>query len=125
MQPSSFNSAASTSPRRRELERAVEAYVQRLMADHPEVVEVIWFGSWATGQPGRYSDVDLCVVLSVSPIARARDRIPLYLPDRFPGGIDLFPYTRAELDAMRTTAPAWWHAIRDGRTVASRPAARP
>lgn len=119
----SSSSVATASPRRRELERALEAYVQHVMAAHPEVVEIIWFGSWVTGQPSRYSDVDLCLLLSDSPILPIRDRIPQYLPDRFPGGIDIFPYTLAEFDRLRISAPSWWRAIRDGRTVARRPAA--
>lgn len=119
----SLPSAAATSPRRPVLDQAVEQYAERLLVRHPEVIEVIWFGSWVTGQPSRYSDVDLCLLLSGSAIPRIRDRIPEYLPDRFPGGIDIFPYTLLEFDGLRISAPSWWRAIRAGRTVARRPAA--
>ncbi|MGH7254716.1 MAG: nucleotidyltransferase domain-containing protein [Nitrospirales bacterium] len=94
-----------------------------MIARHSEVLEVIWFGSWVTGQPSRRSDVDLCLLLSDSPIPRIRDRIPQYLPDRFPGGMDLFPYTQVEFDRLRTSRASWWRAIRAGRTVVRRPAA--
>ena len=118
-QPSSI-SAGPISQRRREVERAVEAYVQSLMARHPEVAEVIWFGSWTTGQAGRCSDVDLCILLTGSPIDRIRDRIPVYLPDRFPGGLDIFPYTLHEFAALQDKAPTWWRTIRAGRTITRR-----
>lgn len=116
----SSTSAAATSPRRQQLEEAILAYARRIMDQQPEVAEIIWFGSWVTGQPGRCSDVDLCVLLSASPIARTRDRIPLYIPDRFPGGVDVFPYTLEEFASLEREAPSWWRAIRSGRTVAKR-----
>jgi predicted nucleotidyltransferase len=94
--------------------------VQDLMARHTEVAEVIWFGSWVAGQASRHSDVDICLLLSFSPIARIRDRIPLYLPDRFPGGIDVFPYTLEEFAALELASPSWWRTIRSGRTLARR-----
>ena len=94
--------------------------MHNLLARHPEVAEVIWFGSWITGHASRHSDVDLCVLLTTSPIRRIRDRIPLYLPDRFPGSIDVFPYTLEEFAALQHTAPSWWRAIRAGRTLTHR-----
>lgn len=121
MRESSLNSAAVISPRRLEIEQSVQAYVRDLLARCPEVVEVIWFGSWVTGQPSRYSDVDLCLLLSHSPVERIRDRIPHYLPDRFPGGLDVFPYTLDEFEALQTTAPPWHRSIRAGRTIVRRP----
>ncbi len=120
MRERSLSTVVSSSPRRQALERAVRDYAQVLLTRHPEVVDVIWFGSWVTGQPSRYSDVDLCLLLSSSPLARLRDRIPLYLPDRFPSGLDLFPYTTEEFHALETELPRWWQTIRSGWTVASR-----
>ena len=115
-----MNSAAITSPRRLEIERAVCAYAQDLLAGYPEVIKVIWFGSWVTGHPSRHSDVDICLLLSSSPHPRMRDRIPVYLPDRFPGGIDLFPYTIDEFKELETDLPTWWRTINAGQTVARR-----
>ena len=76
--------------------RAVDEYAQRLFSTRPEVEEIIVFGSFAkeTYAPG--SDVDVLIVLSHSD-RPFRDRIPVYLPGRFPAGLDLFPYTRDEL----------------------------
>ena len=120
MREPSLRSAGLISPRRLEVEEAVRAYAHDLLLRCPEIVEVIWFGSWVTGRPSRYSDVDLCLLLSYSVVERIRDRIPEYLPDRFPGGLDVFPYTLDEFEALRTSAPTWYRAIRAGRTVTSR-----
>lgn len=123
MREPSLNSAVAISPRRQEVERAVRAYVRDLLSRCPEVQAVIWFGSWVTGRPSRYSDVDICLILSESPTERIRDRIPRYLPDRFPGGLDVFPYTVEEFDALRSTAPSWYRAIKAGLTFTRHPPA--
>ena len=115
-----MSSAVSSYPRHQELEKAVRAYAENLLTCHPEVVEVIWFGSWVTGQPSRYSDVDLCVLLSASTLPRLRDRIPQYLPNRFPSGLDVFPYTTKEFDELETHSPRWWQTIRSGKVIVSR-----
>jgi len=76
--------------------RSVDEYARRLFAEHPEVEEVVVFGSFAKGNYAPGSDVDILIVLSDS--ARPfRDRIPELLPGAFPVGLDLFPYTRAEI----------------------------
>ena len=83
--------------------RAMDAYAVRLLAAHPEVEEIIVFGSFAddTWAPG--SDLDVFVVLSRS-AKSVRDRIPNLLPGAFPVGVDLFPFTREEV-AARTPSP--------------------
>jgi len=51
---------------------------------------------------GRYvpgSDVDLFVVLSRADTL-VRDRIPRLVPDTFPVGVDVFPFTRAEIAGL-------------------------
>ena len=119
MQEPSLPFAAVISPRQ-ELELAVEAYVTDLFRRHPEAMEVICFGSWVTGQPSRCSDVDLCILLGHSPIARIRDRIPIYLPDRFPTGVDVFPYAREEFDVLKARSPSWYAAISGGKRITRR-----
>lgn len=95
---------------------AVEAYARELRAAHPEIERIVWFGSWVTGIPSPGSDVDLCLVLTHSEKA-VRDRIPDYLPFGFPVGIDLFPYTRVELERLRESAPTWYAEIARGRVL--------
>jgi predicted nucleotidyltransferase len=80
--------------------RALDAYVGTLVREHPEVDEVILFGSVATGTAVPGSDVDLLLVLSAAD-RPFLDRIPRFLPTGFPVGVDVFPYTRAEIECMR------------------------
>lgn len=101
--------------------RALEEHVRRLVARHPEVEEVILFGSLAKGTPVPGSDVDLIIILDASE-ARFIDRIPAFLPDRFPVSMDVFPYTRDEFERMRRQRNTLVRdAIRDGVVMFRRP----
>lgn len=111
-----MNSVVIKSIDRKEIARAVTAYVARLRAEHPEVERVFWFGSWVTGLPAPGSDVDLCLVLSSSDRA-IRDRVVDYLPVGFPVGVDLFAYTRAEFSRLEEISPGWYATITSGREL--------
>ncbi len=82
------------------MRRAMDAWAARLLAERPEVEEVVVFGSFAEGRWAPGSDLDVFLVLGRAdkPI---RDRVPDYLPGPFPVGIDLFPFTRAEIEERR------------------------
>jgi predicted nucleotidyltransferase len=97
--------------------QAVDEYVHALAARHRELEEVVLFGSLASGTPVPGSDVELVLVLSSSD-RPFRERIPLFLPGRFPVGVDVFPYTRAEIQRMRQEGnPLIVRALREGVTV--------
>jgi len=98
------------------VDRAVRGFARSLLASHPEVRRVYWYGSWVTGIPTPSSDVDLCVVVSHDS-RRPRDRIPDYLPERFPTGVDLTVLTEEELQELRERSPAWYRAIIKGREI--------
>ena len=85
------------------IHRAMDAYAARLLAAHPEVEEVVVFGSFVDGTWAPGSDLDVFVVLAAS-AKLVRDRIPDLLPGAFPVGVDLFPYTREEI-AARLPSP--------------------
>jgi predicted nucleotidyltransferase len=68
---------------------AMDAYADRLLGGHPEVEEIVVFGSFAEGNWAPGSDLDVFIVLSGSPTS-VRDRIPDLLPGAFPVGVDLF-----------------------------------
>jgi predicted nucleotidyltransferase len=87
----------------RAVRRAMDAWAARLLAEHAEVREVVVFGSFAEGRWAPGSDLDVLLVLESSE-KQARDRIPGYLPGAFPVGVDVFPFTRAEL-AEREGSP--------------------
>ena len=81
------------------LHRAVDAYAERLLSDHPEIEEIVIFGSFAKGTYAPGSDVDVFILLRRSD-KRVRDRIPDFLPGAFPVGVDIFPYTKDEVLAL-------------------------
>jgi predicted nucleotidyltransferase len=92
----------------------VEEQVRALAARHPELEEAILVGSLVRGIPVPGSDVDVLLVLSRSDRS-FRDRIPAFLPDRFPVGMDVFPYTRVELQRMSADGnPFIQGVLRDG-----------
>ena len=79
--------------------RALDSYVAALVVEHPEIERVVLFGSMARGGTVPGSDVDLLLVISGSD-QPFLDRVPIYTPDRFPVGIDVFPYTQTEIRSM-------------------------
>ncbi len=80
----------------------MDDYAASLFRDHPEVEEVIVFGSMAEGNYAPGSDIDVFLVLSRSD-RDARDRIPQLLPGSFPIPVDLFPYTREEIARLASS----------------------
>ena len=99
--------------------REMDAYAARLFAAHPEVEQIIVFGSFADGTWAPGSDLDVFVVLSGS-AKGVRDRIPDLLPGAFPVGVDLFPFTREEIAArtpsvlLDAVARSRWRYARPG-----------
>ncbi|MDI6872775.1 nucleotidyltransferase family protein [Candidatus Solincola sp.] len=102
------------------IEDALRSYIHRLASEFPEVRRVVLFGSFVReeGVPG--SDVDILIELSGSKLPFL-DRIPRYLPRRFPVGVDVFPYTT---DELRTLLEEGNHFLRraldEGREILSR-----
>lgn len=77
----------------------LRVFAARLRQQHPEIEKVLVFGSLVRGDCVPGSDVDLLVVLRESTVPFL-DRIPRYMPSHFPVGVDVFPYTREELERM-------------------------
>ena len=102
--------------------RAVEAHARALVARRPEIDEIRVFGSLVKGMAVPGSDVDLLIVLSASD-RPFRDRIAAYLPGAFPCGVDVFPYTRAEIARMTREGNSFIAAaLGEGRTIFTRAA---
>jgi predicted nucleotidyltransferase len=76
---------------------ALHHLVESRYRPDPRVVAVYLFGSFARGDAVPGSDVDLLVVLDRDH-RPMRDRIPDYLPDAFPVGVDIIPWTLGELE---------------------------
>ena len=78
---------------------AVDLAIQEYAADlrnKDDVLAAYLCGSWAKGNYTAASDLDLLIVIKEDP-RPPRERIPSYLPIRFPVSLDLFIYTEAEL----------------------------
>ena len=95
------------------VEAAVRRWARSIAARRPEIRRIIWFGSRVNGTSSPGSDVDVCVLISHSE-RPCRDRISDYLPFGFPVGMDIFPYTAAELDRLRSEHPSWYEALTSG-----------
>ena len=114
-----MNSVVIKSINREEIDRSVDSYTGDLRAKHPEIERIYWFGSWVDGLPSPGSDVDMCIIISSSEKIM-RDRIPEYLPVKFPLGIDLFVYTRDEFEQLAVDHPGWYKVIISGREIQGR-----
>jgi predicted nucleotidyltransferase len=88
-----------TYPDREAIKKALHELVKDLVESHPELEAVILFGSFARGDSVPASDVDLLLILAQSE-RPFHERIPKFLPSRFPVGVEVFPYTREEMEGM-------------------------
>ena len=117
MRPRSSNSARIISVDRDRVQRELQAAVRNLKTSHPEIEQVLLFGSWARGDYFPGSDLDLLIVLSEAE-GRPLDRIPRYFPAGLSVPVDVFPYTRAELEERRALRdPFVCRALREGVEV--------
>lgn len=98
-----MSSVAVKSVDEAQVRRRMDDYAARLLSSHPEIEEIVVFGSFAEGTYAPGSDLDVFIILSHSEKS-IRDRVPGYLPGAFPVGVDLFPFTREEI-AARTPSP--------------------
>ncbi|SHK33800.1 nucleotidyltransferase domain-containing protein [Rhodothermus profundi] len=115
MQKRSYGSVTVFSLDRPQVEAALQTLAETLR-QREEVLAVVCFGSWARGEAGIGSDVDLLVVLRASEQPFLK-RIDAYLPATFPVDLDLFPYT---LDEIRNGQPLAQTALQTGRVLWSR-----
>jgi uncharacterized protein len=84
---------------RKQILTALKKLIQEWAQKHPELEQVILFGSYARGDYFPGSDVDVLLILEKSDQPFLK-RIPTFLPAEFPVDIDIFPYTRNEIKRM-------------------------
>jgi predicted nucleotidyltransferase len=84
---------------REQILKALENLIQEWTQQHPELEQVILFGSFARADYFPGSDVDVLLILQSSdqPLL---SRIRQFLPTHFPVDIDVFPYTKNEFERM-------------------------
>lgn len=73
-----------------------------LLGAHREIEEVIIFGSFANDTYAPGSDLDVFIVLGQAS-QPVRDRIATFLPDSFPVPVDVFPFTRSEMEELSSS----------------------
>ena len=107
MPRASFNSVRHDAVPRERVVEAAQAWADRLRAEHPEVLRVGYFGSYATNTYVPGSDFDVLIEVSHTRAGRRADRADRYRPDRFPVGLELFVYTTDELARARSEGSAF------------------
>ncbi len=101
---------------RRRLDQAVGKLVRR----YPEIERVVLFGSLARDDAVPGSDADLLVVLRESNLPFL-DRFTRYLPNHCGIGVEVFAYTKAELEKMTHERNLFiLDALREGETLFER-----
>jgi predicted nucleotidyltransferase len=91
---------------------AFRRWARDLRDNHPDVVRVGCFGSYARNDHGPASDLDVFVELSDSPRERWFDRAQdLASTDVIPVGVELFVYTSSEVERMRGESSRWLEEI--------------
>ena len=97
-----MNSVAIKSIDAARVRQCADDYARRLLAEHPEIEEVIIFGSFANDTYAPGSDLDVFIVLRQAS-RPVRDRIATFLPASFPVPVDVFPFTRAEMEELASS----------------------
>jgi predicted nucleotidyltransferase len=82
------------------VEQSLWGYLKEIAVKHSEVERVFLFGSFVRDESVPGSDIDLLVILRESEESFL-NRIPRFLPSRFPVGVDVFPYTEKEVERMK------------------------
>ena len=77
---------------------------RRLRARHPEIERIVLIGSFARGEGGPRSDLDLVLFVTSTSLS-PRDRAAHYVPASS-RPVDLVVYTREEVERFRLAPPA-------------------
>jgi predicted nucleotidyltransferase len=84
---------------REQILKALEDLIQQWTQRHPELEQVILFGSFARGDYFPGSDVDMLLILEKSD-QPFLSRMVKFLPAHFLIDIDIFPYARDEFERI-------------------------
>jgi len=106
----SLSSAVFKWPNRETVLAAARRWAVTLRDRDPSVRQVWCIGSYARGNWGVGSDLDLIVVLDDCPLS-PRQRYEHYCPEGLPVPADLWVYTRAEWDSLPSKSPHLWRRI--------------
>ncbi len=108
----SSNSAVIKWPDAQAVDAAVRRWASRTATDHDRVRRIGYIGSYARGDWGVGSDVDIVVVCSEAPSDRL-ERAGLFDAPDLPVPADVLVYTEAELDRLTANGRRIAREIRD------------
>lgn len=112
----SLSSSVLRWPDRTQVDEAVRHWAADLRRSRPDILRIGYFGSYARGNWGVGSDLDLLVVVEES-TDRPERRAMAFDASRLPVPVDLFVVTRREWETLTSGAVA--AARRDGVWVFS------
>jgi predicted nucleotidyltransferase len=108
----SLTSSVLRWPDRDHVLREVRAWFERERARHPELVRLGYFGSYARGDAGVGSDLDLVAVVRASAVPFERRSIDWDLSG-LPVPAELLVYTQAEWAELRRRGGRFARMLRD------------
>jgi predicted nucleotidyltransferase len=100
-----------TWPRREAVEEALRAWSDGLTRSRTDVLGVGFFGSYARGDAGVGSDLDVVVVVTRSDEPPARRPLAFDTLTAFPVPVDLIVYTQAEWSERRATGDPFFRRL--------------
>lgn len=105
-----LDSAVFRWPDRETVLSAARAWAAALQRRDRNVEKVGCIGSYARGDWGVGSDLDVIVVLHETQLSRA-DRYKTYYPDGLPVQADIWVYSQEEWEALPSRAPHLWRRL--------------
>lgn len=109
----SLTSSVLRWPDKETVERAVRRWAQALAQQHPEILRVGYFGSYARGDWGVGSDLDLILVVSTPSAKTSFSQDPTWSASELPVPADVFLYTEEEWQALRKSARRFARVLQD------------
>jgi hypothetical protein len=106
----SLNSVVFKWPDRETVLAAARQWAAEVRQRDPTVEQVLCIGSYARGDWGVGSDIDVVVVVSETDLSWPQ-RYAKYYPDGLPVQADVWVYTRAEWQSLATRSPHLWRRL--------------
>ncbi|MDR5704423.1 MAG: nucleotidyltransferase domain-containing protein [Armatimonadota bacterium] len=106
----SLHSAVLKWPDRETIDRAVREWARELIRSHPEILAVGYIGSYARGDWGVGSDVDLLILVSRSALPFHR-RSTEFDTSQLPVPADLFVYTLDEWQTIEREGRRFYRTV--------------
>jgi predicted nucleotidyltransferase len=94
-------------PKRAEIDAATRRWAADVAPTHPELRRLGYFGSYARGNWGVGSDLDLVAIVAASERSFA-ERAAAWPTEALPVPVDLMVYTEAEWEALADEQPTFW-----------------